>query len=156
MIWLGHSQKHLEATDNVLSAICLATRYPEALPLKDVLSETVAEGLIEIFSRTGIPLHILTDNGPQFISALNGQLCNKQRIEKKLTLTYHPVTNGCLEHWHGTMVSMLKKAMEKKQYWAQMIKYALFANRSMPNASIGYFPFELIYREQRAKEILRS
>ena len=36
---------------NVLSAICLASRFPEAIALKDVRAGTVAEGKNEIFSQ---------------------------------------------------------------------------------------------------------
>ena len=39
-----------------------ATKYPEAVPLKTIDSETVANAMIEIFSRAGIPKEILTDH----------------------------------------------------------------------------------------------
>ena len=39
----------------VLTAMCLASKYPEAIPLKDIRAETVAENMMEIFSRLGMP-----------------------------------------------------------------------------------------------------
>ena len=48
---------------------------PEAIPLKDIRTETVAEGMLEIFSHTGIPKKLLTDQGKQFMGKLNKQLC---------------------------------------------------------------------------------
>ena len=45
----------------VLTGICLHSKFPEGIPLKDVKAETVAEGLVDIFCRTGVPKKILTD-----------------------------------------------------------------------------------------------
>ena len=43
-----------------LLTVCdYSKKYPEAIPLKTVDTETVANALIEIFSRTGIPKEIL-------------------------------------------------------------------------------------------------
>ena len=46
-----------------------ATRYPEAVPLASIDTETVAEALVSIFSRVGIPNEVLTDMGTQYTSA---------------------------------------------------------------------------------------
>ena len=43
--------------------------------------ESVAEGLCDIFSRTGIPSHILTDQGSVFTSKLMKQLCGILEIK---------------------------------------------------------------------------
>ena len=51
-----------------------ATRYPEAIPLPNVTAKTVAEVLIDLFARYGIPEEILTDQGTNFTSALLGEL----------------------------------------------------------------------------------
>ena len=41
-----------------------ATRYPEVVALSSTDAEHVAEELVRIFSRVGIPGEILTDQGP--------------------------------------------------------------------------------------------
>ena len=41
--------------------VCMATRWPEPIPIKTITAKVVAEGMVQIFSRTGIPLQILTD-----------------------------------------------------------------------------------------------
>lgn len=38
-------------------------RYPKAVPLQTVDAEHVAEALVKLFSRVGIPREILTDQG---------------------------------------------------------------------------------------------
>ena len=47
-----------------------ATRYPEAVPPKSIDSESVAEELIKVFARVGVPREILTDQGANFTSQL--------------------------------------------------------------------------------------
>ena len=54
----------------ILKLVDYATRYPEAVALSSVETEAVAEALVSIFSRDGIPKNILTDIGSQFTSAL--------------------------------------------------------------------------------------
>jgi len=45
-----------------------ATRYPEAVSLKSIEAETVAEALVTMFFRVVIPEEILSDQGSQFLS----------------------------------------------------------------------------------------
>ena len=50
----------------ILTMIDYATRYPEAVVLLRIETEHVAEALVEMFSRVGIPNEMLTDCGSQF------------------------------------------------------------------------------------------
>ena len=52
----------------VLVVCDYATRYPEAIPLKNTNAEAVAEELLALFARVGIPNEILTDQGSNFKS----------------------------------------------------------------------------------------
>ena len=52
----------------ILTLVDYATRYPEAVPLASIDTETVAEALVSIFSRVGIPNEVLTDMGTQYTS----------------------------------------------------------------------------------------
>ena len=47
-----------------------ATQYPEAIPLRSIDAEHIAEELIKVFARIGIPSEILTDQGSNFTSKL--------------------------------------------------------------------------------------
>ena len=52
----------------ILTVVDYATRYPEAIALKRIDTPTVAEALVDMFSRLGIPEEILSDLGTQFVS----------------------------------------------------------------------------------------
>ena len=51
-----------------------ATRYPEAIPLRSCEAEVIAEELMKLFSRVGLPKEILTDQGSNFTSQLLQEL----------------------------------------------------------------------------------
>ncbi len=97
----------------MLTAVCMATKWPEAIPLKNVMAKTVAEGMVDIFSRTAIPLQILSDQGTQFLSALVEELCSLLGIQQLKTTAYHPQTNGTVERMHATLEGMLTKAQAR-------------------------------------------
>ena len=132
----------------MLTTICLVSKYPEVLPIKDMSAVTVAESLIGIFSRTGIPRVLLSDQGTQFVSSLLKALCERLGVARITTSTYHPQSNGCLERLHGTLVPMIRKAISDKLAWPEQVKYALFALRSMPVRDTGYSPYEIVFGRQ--------
>ena len=129
----------------ILTTICLASKYPDVIPLRDMSAASVAEGLVEVFSRTGLPRVLLSDQGSQFMSGLLKHLCSRLGIAKITTSTYHPQSNGCLERLHGTLTPMIRKAAEEKLAWPEQIKYALFALRSMPARDTGFSPYEIVF-----------
>lgn len=58
-----------------------ATRYPEAVPMKSVVAEHVAEELVQVFARIGIPQEILTDQGTNFMAALMAEVYNLLKVK---------------------------------------------------------------------------
>ena len=129
----------------VLTAICMASKWPEAIPLKTVKARDVATGMIQIFARTGIPLQILSDQGSQFMSALVGHLCKDLGIDRLRTAPYHPECNGVVERMHGTLGPMLNKASQLGLDWVGQLPFAMFALRSAPNRDSSFSPFQLVY-----------
>ena len=54
------------------------TRWPEAVSLEDQKAETDARALVEeVVSRHGVPAMLLSDQGPNFESALIKELCDR-------------------------------------------------------------------------------
>lgn len=123
-----------------------ATRYPEAIPLRSVTAHNVAEVLVDIFARHGIPEEILTDQGTNFTSALLGELYKLIGVRALRTSPYHPQTDGLVERFNRTLKSMLRKVLKgEKRSWDRMLPYVLFAYREVPQATLGFSPFELLY-----------
>ena len=129
----------------VLTAICMGSKWPEAIPLRSMTARAVATGMVEIFSRTGIPLQLLTDQGSQFLGSLVTHLCKDLGIDKVRTAPYHPECNGVVERMHGTLGPMLTKASQMGLDWVGQLPFALFALRSAPNRDSSFSPYQLVY-----------
>ena len=130
----------------ILTVVDCATRYPEAVPLKGIETRDVAEELVGIFSRVGVPAEILSDRGTQFTSDLMAEVSRLLSLKQLFTTPYHAMCNGQVEKFNGTLKSMLKKmSAEKPKDWDRYIPALLFAYREVPQVSLGFSPFELLY-----------
>ena len=143
---IGKLNRSAQGNAYILTIVDYATRYPEAIPLPSIETERVCDALVEVFSRVGIPAEILSDQGSNFMSELMSQFCHKMGINKIKTSPYHPMTNGLCEKFNGTLKSMLKKFVSQDpKGWDKYVPYLLFAYREVPQASMGFSPFELLY-----------
>ena len=143
----------------ILTLVDFSTRYPEAVALRNIDTESVAEALLGIFARLGVPRVLLSDNGPQFISDLMQEITRLLSIRLVHSSIYHPMSNGLVEKFNGTLKRMLRRmSAERPKDWDRYIEPLLFAYREVPQASAGFSPFELLYgRSVRGPmEILRE
>ena len=126
----------------------MASRWPDAIPLRTITAKVVAQGMCEIFARTGIPLQLISDQGSQFVGKVVSQLCRNLHICRIQTTPYHPEGNGVVERMHGTLGAMLTKAASEGLDWVGQVPFALFALRAAPNRDTAFSPFELVYGRQ--------
>ena len=125
-----------------------ATRYPEAIPLRHIDAEMIAEELVQIFARVWLPQEILTDQGSNFQSRLLQELHRLLQVRAIRTSPYHPQTDGLVERFNQTLKSMLREcAREEGKDWDKMIPFLLLAYREVPQESTGFSPFELLTGE---------
>ena len=130
----------------ILTLVDFATRYPQAVPLKTITTEAVAEALVNLYSRIGIPEEILSDMGTQFVSECMEEVSRLLSIRRLTSSPYHPMCNGLVEKFNGTLKMMLKRlCSEQPRQWHRYINPLLFAYREVPQESTGFAPFELLY-----------
>ena len=110
---VGPLVKSARGHQNILVILDYATRYPEAIPLRKVSSKAIARELFQMFSRTGFPKEILTDQGTPFMSKVMADLCKLFQIKQLRTSVYHPQTDGLVERFNKTLKSMLKRGPER-------------------------------------------
>ena len=129
----------------VLVVCDYATRYPEAIAMRSVEAERVAEELVTLFARVGIPKRSLR------IRALTlHQGCRRSCIGcyiSAISATARTTqTDGLVERFNRTLKTMLRKtAVEDSKDWDRVLSYVLFAYREVPQSSTGFSPFELLY-----------
>ncbi len=125
--------------------ICLASRWPEAQPMRTASAKEAAQCFLDIIACTGIPLKVLSDRGSVFLSKLMRGLCETLGIDSIATSPYRPQSNRVVERFHGSLKPMLAKAVDSGVDWADFLPLALFAMRQVPNRFTGFSPHQLVF-----------
>ena len=133
----------------LLTMVDRFSRWPAAIPLKDINTETVinalAHGWIGAF---GIPETITTDRGSQFTSAVWAQLLETWGIRHSMTTAYHPEANGLVERLHRRLKeSLMAICGEDTHLWFSKLPMALLSIRTTLKPDIEASPAELVYGE---------
>ncbi len=130
----------------LITFMCTATRYPEAMPLRSLKAKAVVKALISFFSTFGFPKVIQTDQGTNFMSRLFKQVLSQLKIKHVTSSAYHPESQGALERFHQTLKSMLSKyCAESGKDWDEGLPLLLFAVRESVQESLGFSPAELVF-----------
>ncbi|XP_063592504.1 uncharacterized protein LOC134769695 [Penaeus indicus] len=130
----------------LLTIMCATTRYPEAIPLRNLTAKSVVKALTKFFTQFGIPNKVQSDQGANFTSGLFQQVMNELSIKQYLSTAYHPESQGALERFHQTFKCMLRKyCVEVEKDWDEGVHVLLFASRESKQESLGFSPFELVY-----------
>ena len=105
----------------------------------------MAEALLEVWSRLGIPREVLTDRGTQFMSDVMREM-NRLSIKSLASTPYHAECNGLVERFNGTLKSMLKRlCQDHPRQWDRYLPALMFAYRGVPQESLGFSPSELLF-----------
>ena len=128
-----------------LTYIDVASRWPEAVPLRSATANMVMQALTEIFSRNGFPMVIISDNGTQFTGKQMREFCKRHNIQKVETAPYRPQSNCIVERLHGTLVPMIHKHVEKKQDWPDLFPLALYFIRMTHTQTSGFSPYKIVH-----------
>ncbi|KAG6939883.1 hypothetical protein G0U57_020765 [Chelydra serpentina] len=85
---VGPLEKMTRGHQYVLVILDYATRYPEAVPLQNTASKSIAKELVAIFTQVGLPKEILTDQATPFMSKLMKDLCSLLHVQTLWTSVY--------------------------------------------------------------------
>ena len=99
---------------------------------KDQTALTIAPLWVEqIISRHGVPAELLSHQGTAFLSRLIEEVYSWMGIHKANTTAYHLQTDGVVEQFNPTLISMLAKTVEQGGYdWDTRLPYTLFTYRT--------------------------
>jgi len=128
------------------------SKWADAFPVTNHTAATVARVLFNrVFVYLGMPLRILSDQGPEFESNLFQELCRWMNIEKVRTTPYKASTNGMVERYHRTLNSILAKMISTNQRdWCERVPTAAAAYRASVHEATGFSPNFIVFgRENR-------
>lgn len=127
---VGPLPKAKSGNQYMLTIMCAATRFPEAIPLRNIKAATVAKALVKFFTLFCLPKEIQSEQGSNFISGLFQQVVYQLGIKQITSSAYHPESQGTLERFHSTLKTMIRTyCFENEKDWDEGVHLLLFAAR---------------------------
>ena len=143
---VGPLPKTKSGNQYLLTVMCTSTRFPEAIPLRDIKAKTIIKALTKFFCFVGLPKSIQSDQGSNFMSTLFQQVMHEIGIKQFKSTAFHPESQGALERFHQTLKSMIKKyCFEYEKDWDEGVHLLLFASREAVQESLEFSPYELVF-----------
>ncbi|KAK4383233.1 hypothetical protein Sango_2794500 [Sesamum angolense] len=100
----------------ILAATNYFSKWAEAVPLKEVKKENVADFIrTHIIYHYGVLRYIITDNGKPFCNSLIDKLCQKFDFKQINSSMYYAAANGLAKVFNKTLCNLLKKVVAKSK-----------------------------------------
>ena len=127
----------------LLTCVDRFTRWPEAIPLRDIAAETVVQAFVERWiSIFGCPSTITTDRGAQFESELFKRLMSNIGCNHVRTTAYHPAANGMVERFHRQLKAAI---MAHGTNWIEAVPTVLLGIRNSFKQDLQCTPAQLVF-----------
>ena len=144
---LGPLSESEAGNSYILVAADYFTRWMEAYAIPNQEATTIAQKLTdELFFRFSPPEQLHSDQGCQFESELMLEVCKLLGIRKTRTTSYHPQSDGLVERFNRTLLSMLATtAKDHPLNWEGQLRKVCMAYNTSVQATTGYTPFYLMF-----------
>ncbi|MCG7877680.1 MAG: RNase H-like domain-containing protein, partial [Candidatus Thiodiazotropha endolucinida] len=123
------------------------TKWTESVAIPNQEAKTVAEAFVNHFvCRFGVPLQLHSDQGKCFESKLFHEMCSILDIDKTRTTSMRPQSNGTVERFNRTLISMLTMyCNENQDNWDTYLPQVMMAYRSSTHASTHVSPNRMVF-----------
>ncbi|XP_074039503.1 uncharacterized protein [Leptinotarsa decemlineata] len=106
------------------------SKWPEIISMTSMVASRTISILRNLFARYGLPVILVSDNGPTFRSQEFELFLKSNGILHKYSAPYHPETNGQVERYVQTMKNALRKLTSNRDNLDWSFTYIL---SNMPN-----------------------
>ena len=97
-----------------------------------------------VWKHHGLPTGIVSDRGPQFTSQVMKDICKRLGIQRQLSTTYHPQTDGQTERINQDLQQYLRIfTSEKQDEWVSWLPLAQFSYNTKKQLSTEKSLFEV-------------
>jgi len=97
---------------------------------------------MHVFSKHGVPEHVTSDRGPEFVSRFFRSLGKALDMKLHFTSGYHPEGDGQTERTNQTLEQYLRIFCNYQQdNWYTLLPLAEFCYNNTPSATTGISPF---------------
>ena len=142
---VGPLPRTKSGNEYLLTIMCTSTRFPEAIPLRNIKTKSIVKALIKFFTFVGLPKSVQSDQGSNFMSGIFQQVMHELGIKQYRSSAYHPESQGALERFHQILKNMIRSyCFDTEKDWDEGIHLLLFAVRESVQESLGFSPFELV------------
>ena len=143
---VGPLPKTKSGNEYLLTIMCASTRFPEAIPLRNIKTKNIVKALVKFFTLVGLPKSVQSDQGSNFMSGIFQQVMHELGVTQYKSSPYHPESQGALERFHQTLKNMIRSyCFDTEKDWDEGIHLLLFAVRESVQESLGFSPFELVF-----------
>ena len=147
---LGPLRASSEGHRYLLTLKDVFSKWFEAIPLRNTMSEQVLRALQMLYVRFGHPLQVHTDNATYFRSQMMQEAFQRAGIRLTFTPTYNPQSNS-VERVHHDLNTMLRVLCHQHAAdWEEVLPAALLALHSAVHESTGVTPFACLYGKEPA------
>ncbi len=138
----------LPLSDGKTVVLTVVDRFSKAthfnpLPKLPSVRETVTIVLDHVFRIHGLPVDVVFDRGPQFVSKFWIEFCRQLGAIASLSSGYHPQTNGQAERANQDLERVIRcVASAEPSSWSSRLTMVEYAHNSLPDSSTGLSPFQ--------------
>ena len=122
------------------------SKWPEVFEMPSTSAEQTVCTLRNLFASYGLPLQLVSDNGPQFVSSCFEQFMKVNGIKHIRCAPYHPSSNGLAERFVRSFKEALKTGNTSAISSTQRLANFLLSYRSSPHATTGCSPSSLFLK----------
>uniref|UniRef100_A0A673MHB7 Integrase catalytic domain-containing protein n=1 Tax=Sinocyclocheilus rhinocerous TaxID=307959 RepID=A0A673MHB7_9TELE len=129
----------------VLTVVDRFSKAAHFIPLPKLPSakETAVTVVDHVFRIHGLPMDVVSDRGPQFVSKFWKEFCKLLGASVSLSSGFHPQSNGQTERANQDLERVLRCLVaQNPSSWSQQLSWVEYAHNSLPVSSTGLSPFE--------------